>query len=163
MTPLHWAATNGNVDIVKELLSLPGIKRHPKDSPGYTPLMRAAQHKHTVVAHLLSSSDDGSDLSTIARQACTEFYATIVDFFPQKKDRKKFAVFSKPTIFDLLYSIEHKGDQQKLGERKPPLKTVIESKAAFRWIHLPANNVGRSFPFDNELADWANTRWPGPR
>jgi ankyrin repeat protein len=162
MTPLHWAATNGNVEVVKELLSQPGIKRHPKDSPGYTPLMRAAQHKHTVIAHLLSSSDDGRDLSTIARQACTEYKATIVDFFPQRTDRKKFAVFNKPTIFELLYGIEPKGD----GERKPLWKAAIEStkvKPAFRWIHLPANNVRCSFPLLTKLADSANSRWLGPR
>ena len=150
MTPLHWAATHGHVETVKDLLGQPGIKRHPKDSLGYTPLMRAAQHRHTAITHLLSSSYDGKDLSDVARQACTKYKATVTDFFPHKAERRKFAVFNKPTMFDLLYGIEPPKDaQQKPEERKPLWTTMMEStkaKPAFRWVHLPANNVRYSLP-----------------
>lgn len=137
-TPLHWAASNGHLDVVNLLLGRAGAKRHSKDNGGASPLMLAVKNRHVAIVQLLYSFNEAKDLSKLATQACKEYNATITDFFPQKKDDRKYAVPSKPSVYDLLY-----GSDLETG--KPAITVRItesrKAKPAFRWIHLPANNV----------------------
>jgi hypothetical protein len=133
-TPPHWASFNGHIEVVEILLRQGGIKRYLQDDSGYSPLMLAGQNRHTAVAQLLAY--DGSELPRIGIRACEEHRALITDFFPQKTSRDKYAIFHKPSIYDLLYRVGK--------ESKPVVSTVLEAakeKSAFKWIHLPANNV----------------------
>ena len=168
MTPLHWAAEKGHLEIVRLLLSKPSVRtqRHAKNSSGYSPLMLAGKNQHIAIIQLLSAFNDGRDLSETAKQVCVEYHATITDFYPQKMERTKFAVFSKPSVYDLLYGSQppEAGADSDVGQpliniridkdsRKPhkisragdvPGKAKEDPKKArpaFRWIHLPANNV----------------------
>ncbi|KAH0543141.1 hypothetical protein FGG08_002486 [Glutinoglossum americanum] len=135
-TPLHWASSNGHAEVVRLLLSQPGIKRHLVDKSDYFPLILAGEHGQRDVVELLSSSYDGSELSTAEARACGVYKARVTDFFPQKTDKNRFAVVNKPTVYDLLYRSGPK-------RQKPVFSTLVENgaKDAFRWIHLPANNA----------------------
>ncbi|MCJ1476515.1 hypothetical protein MMC13_005181 [Lambiella insularis] len=169
MTPLHWAAEKGHLDIVRILLSKPAVRarRHSKNSSGYSPLMLAGKNQHLAIMQLLSAFNDGRDLSELQKQACKEYHATITDFYPQKTERGRFAVFRKPCVYDLLYGSEppEAGSDSDIGmsmikirldedSKKPSKisravkdvpKTAKEdpkkARPAFRWIHLPANNM----------------------
>ena len=52
-TPLCYAASNGKVEVVKELLSMPGIGVNIAQKTGATPLFFAAFHRHVEVVKLL--------------------------------------------------------------------------------------------------------------
>jgi ankyrin repeat protein len=138
-TPLHWAAFNGHIPVIKLLLGHPTINRHVKDVGGSTPLSLAATNHHIATMQLLSPSTDGSMLSSNVEMVCKEYYGTITDFFPRETDRRRdFFETNSRTVFDLLY-----GKKPKSG--KPLVPTLVQNvkgKPAFRWIHLPANNVG---------------------
>lgn len=58
-TSLHLAAMQGHEDIVKFILSRPGVSRdvvNAKDQFGYTPLHLAVRHSHAGVVKLLTTS-----------------------------------------------------------------------------------------------------------
>ena len=133
MTPLHWSARNGHMNAVNVLLQQHDIRRDRKDSVEETPMLGAAQNGHIDIVRLLSPADDGAHLSTTAQAACRGFQATVVDFGMEHRtmNHKKYSVF------DLLYGWE----EQK---QKPTVTTLVRNipaKPAFRWIHLPANNM----------------------
>lgn len=49
-TALHWAASSGSTDIVRELVSKDGVEVDKRDSSGWTPLMIAGKPKGFTVA-----------------------------------------------------------------------------------------------------------------
>lgn len=54
-TALHWASREGNLEIVDQLLSVPGIDVNARDSDGQTPYHKAAKKGHlNVVRRLLT-------------------------------------------------------------------------------------------------------------
>jgi ankyrin repeat protein len=58
MTPLNYAAMEGNVEAVKILLSVDGIDVNAGEKMGYTPLHRAASSGHVDVIKALISHKD---------------------------------------------------------------------------------------------------------
>ncbi|KAI4229409.1 MAG: hypothetical protein L6R36_000863 [Xanthoria steineri] len=133
MTPLHWCARNGHINIVKLLLRQQGIRIHRKDSFEETPMLGAAQNGHIDIARLLSPTNDGVKLSLPARAACDGFQATIVDFGMEHRPMNH----RKYSVFDLLYGWDD-------DKQKPAVTTLarnVPAQPAFRWIHLPTNNL----------------------
>ncbi|KAL8799894.1 MAG: hypothetical protein Q9182_005551 [Xanthomendoza sp. 2 TL-2023] len=133
MTPLHWCARNGHVEVVNLLLRNPGIRIHRKDSFEETPMLGAAQNGHIEIARLLSPTNDGAKLSLPALEACNGFQATVVDFGMEHRHMNH----RKHSVFDVLYGWD--ADRQK-----PAITTLVRNvpaKPAFRWIHLPTNNL----------------------
>ncbi|KAL8833668.1 MAG: hypothetical protein Q9176_007869 [Flavoplaca citrina] len=133
MTPLHWSARNGHTDLVKLLLRQPGIRVHRKDSFEETPMLGAAQNGHIDIARLLSPTNDGARLSLPARVACDGFQATVVDFGMEHRPMNH----RKYSVFDVLYGWDE-------NKQKPIVTTLsrnVAAKPAFRWIHLPTNNL----------------------
>jgi ankyrin repeat protein len=51
-TPLHYAASSGQIERVKLLLAHPGIELEPVDYQGRTPLCQAAEAGHAVVVRI---------------------------------------------------------------------------------------------------------------
>ena len=136
MTPLHWAAFNGHEDVVKLILARPETNIAIKDGFDRSPMLCAAERYHKNIVQLLSPARAANRLSPAAQRACQEFEATVVDF-GTFRDGKKQLVF-KPSVYELLYG----WDSQ--DENKPKVATLCENikyQPAFRWIHLPANNV----------------------
>lgn len=133
MTALHWSARNGHIGIVRLLLQQPGIRKHRKDFFEESAMIGAAQNGHIEIAHILSPTRDGDTLSTEARIACEGFQATVVDFGMEHRpmNHKKYS------IFDVLYGWND-------AREKPTVTTLVRNipaKPAFRWIHLPTNNI----------------------
>ncbi|KAL8734987.1 MAG: hypothetical protein Q9166_001112 [cf. Caloplaca sp. 2 TL-2023] len=133
MTALHWCARNGHINVVKILLQHKGIRIHRKDLFEETPMLGAAQNGHIEIVRLLSPANDGANLSPAAQEACNGFQATVVDFGMEHRamNHKKYS------MFDLLYGWEQ--DRQK-----PTVTTLarnVPAKPAFRWIHVPTNNI----------------------
>jgi ankyrin repeat protein len=140
-TPLHWAAEKGYIKVVKLLLKRRDIQWNSKDNSEQTPLLRAAKHQHAGIVQLLSALSDGRELSETALRVCKEYHATVVDFLGRKPKGSRAALISKHTVFDVLYGIDPKSEKSLVTT----LTQNIFTKPAFRWIHLPANNVS-SFP-----------------
>ncbi|KAL8671688.1 MAG: hypothetical protein Q9168_003810 [Polycauliona sp. 1 TL-2023] len=133
MTALHWSARNGHIGVVRLLLRQPGIRVHRKDSFDETPMLGAAQNGHMEIARLLSPTNDGPNLSMSAQVACKGFQATVVDFGMEHRPMNH----RKHSVFDVLYG----WDAEK---QKPTVTTLarnVPAKPAFRWIHLPTNNL----------------------
>ncbi|KAL9596063.1 MAG: hypothetical protein Q9219_006049 [cf. Caloplaca sp. 3 TL-2023] len=133
MTALHWCARNGHINVVKLLLQQPGIRRHRKDFFDESAMLGAAQNGHIEIAHLLSPTRDGDKLSTEARAACDGFQATVVDFGMEHRPMNH----KKHSVFDVLYGWDESREQ-------PAVTTIVRNipaKPAFRWIHLPTNNI----------------------
>jgi ankyrin repeat protein len=135
MTPLHWAAFNGHEEIVKLILAKPETNIAIKDSFDRTAMLCAAERHHNDLVQILSPARAANRLSENARRACKEFEATVVDF-GNFRDGKKELVF-KHSVYELLYGWDESTNQPKI----PTLAKNIKYQPAFRWIHLPANNV----------------------
>ncbi|KAF2096353.1 ankyrin [Rhizodiscina lignyota] len=141
MTALHWAAQNGHIEIVQELMNRPEIMLSNKDTFNSTPMLRAAEKGHLEIVHMLSPYRFSQRLEDAAKKACQGFEATVVDFGVQPSEKnvehRKGQLVYKHSVYDLLYGWDSKND-------KPLVNTLtknIKSKPAFRWIHLPANNI----------------------
>ena len=63
MTPLSWAARNGNEAIAKLLLEKGGVDLNSRDNNGQTPLSWAARNGNKTIAELLLNKD-GVDLNS---------------------------------------------------------------------------------------------------
>ncbi|OHT09800.1 hypothetical protein TRFO_21155 [Tritrichomonas foetus] len=63
MTPLHWAAQVGSIEMVKILMKSPLININLQDHGGFTPLFWAISHRHFDVCELLLN-DPRISLST---------------------------------------------------------------------------------------------------
>ncbi|KAL8712195.1 MAG: hypothetical protein Q9220_003629 [cf. Caloplaca sp. 1 TL-2023] len=133
MTALHWCARNGHVEMVNLLLRQHDVKIHRKDSFEETPMLGAAQNGHIEIARLLSPTNDWETLSRIAQAACTGFEATVIDFGMEHRPMN----LKKHSVFDVLYGWDN--DRQR-----PTVTTLarnVPARPAFRWIHLPTNNI----------------------
>ncbi|KIW02552.1 hypothetical protein, variant [Verruconis gallopava] len=136
MTALHWAAFRGHKEVVELLLQRPDTKLWLKDTYDRTAILCAAENKHRDIVTRLSPGMTGDRLSQIEMEASKRFQATVVDF-GEFRDGKKQLVFKDHSVYELL----HGWDAEK---NKPLVATHVKSvrhQPAFRWIHLPANNI----------------------
>ncbi|KAK1771491.1 hypothetical protein QBC33DRAFT_575495 [Phialemonium atrogriseum] len=135
MTPLHWAAFNGHEGVVELILNKPETNITIKDGFDRTPMLCAAERHHKNIVQLLSPARAANRLNPVAQCACKEFEATVVDF-GSFRDGKKQLVF-KHSVHELLYGWNSQEDRPTI----PTLTKNIKYQPAFRWIHLPANNI----------------------
>lgn len=142
MTALHWAAQNGHKDIVEVITQKADVILNGRDAFMSTPLLRAAERGHSDIVHMLSPYKMWDRLPHAAQQACSRMDATVVDFgvAPSEKNvehRKGQLVNREQKIHELLYGWDAKNEKPTVS----CLAKNIKSKPAFRWIHLPANNL----------------------
>ena len=139
MTALHQAAHSGCEDVVRLLLAREDTRLGVKDADLRTPLICAAERGHRDVVRLLSPAANAARLSEAEREACRKFEATVWDFGiegePRGKQQRKLV--SNTTVADLLYGWDAARDKPAIPTQAKNLK----HEQAFRWIHLPANNV----------------------
>lgn len=140
MTALHWAAQNGHKGIVELIMQKPDVILAGRDAFMSTPLLRAAERGHEDIVHMLSPYKMWDRLSHAAQQAC-KMEATVVDFgvAPSEKnlEHRKGQLVYKQSVADLLYGWDSKNEKPTIS----CLAKNIKSKPAFRWIHLPTNNL----------------------
>jgi len=145
MTPIHWAAFNGHEEAVKLILSKTDHTGRPeadlalKDTFDRTPMLCAAENYHAEIVQLLQPGKIGYRVPRALRRAMEGFDATVVDFGGEGgafRDGKKQLHF-KYSVYDLLYGWNVDTDKPKV----PTQVKNIKHQPAFRWIHLPANNV----------------------
>jgi len=135
MTPLHWASYNGRTEVVGIIVDRPEANLAIKDSFHRTALLCAAEQRHDEVCTMLSPGRTGKRLQGAAKLACDRLEATVVDFGMELRVGRQ-RVF-KYSVFDLLYGWDDVSDKPHV-----PLRVKnIKHKPAFRWVHLPANNV----------------------
>ena len=135
MTALHWAAYNGHEDVVKLIVTHKDANLTIKDSFDRTPMLCAAEKDHSAVVEILSPGRNGARLHEKARLACKDFEATVVDFGMNLREGRQRRF--RHNVFELLYGWDAESN-------KPRVTTAVKNvphKPAFRWIHLPANNV----------------------
>jgi ankyrin repeat protein/Mg2+ and Co2+ transporter CorA len=138
-TPLHIAAEMGHVDIVKALLQQPDIQFAAKDSRGNTPLIDAARSKEREpILQLLAPWNDlfVQSLPENVKQAAKDYDANVVDF--QKAADTKIPRHKMP-VFNVLYHDPEEAGA--LGREHVSTRPDPSKEGAFRWIHLPANNL----------------------
>ncbi|QDS71946.1 hypothetical protein FKW77_000869 [Venturia effusa] len=145
MTPLHWSAFNGHEEAVKLLLAKVDTSGRPeadlalKDTFERNPMLCAAENYHTGIVQLLQPGKIGYRVPRALRRAMDGFDATVVDFGGEGgafRDGKKQLHF-KHSVYDLLYGWNADTDKPKV----PTQVKNIRHQPAFRWIHLPANNI----------------------
>lgn len=134
MTPLHWAAFNGHEEVVDVLLRRPETDPCIKDTFYRIPMLCAAERRHRGLAERLCPARMAERLPPVARAACKAFEAKVVDFNFRGGEAQR--VFGH-SVFDLLYGWDGNRGQPSV----PILPCNVKHEPAFRWVHLPANNV----------------------
>jgi ankyrin repeat protein/Mg2+ and Co2+ transporter CorA len=138
-TALHIAAEMGHVDIVELLLQQPDIQFAAKDSRGNTPLIDAARStERESILRLLAPWSDlfVRSLPENVKRAARDYDANVVDF--QKGSGAKMLRHKMP-VFNVLYQ-----DPERVGalnREHVSTRPDPSQKEAFRWIHLPQNNL----------------------
>jgi ankyrin repeat protein len=145
MTPLHWAAFNGHEDVVKLILAKIDALGRPeanlalKDTFDRTPMLCAAENHFSEIVQLLQPGKTGYRVPQVLRRAMEGFDATVVDFGGEGGEFRngKKQLHFKYSVFDLLHGWNADTNKPKV----PTQVKNIKHQPAFRWIHLPANNV----------------------
>lgn len=70
-TPLHLAASNGHLKMVKHLVQIHGADLSVKDRYGGTPMVDAIRHKHDSCAAFLRSQGASLEVDDAAEQLCS--------------------------------------------------------------------------------------------
>jgi ankyrin repeat protein len=151
-TLLHIAVENVQYAPTEFLLRR-GADITIKDKNGKTPLDLAKSPRHERIRELFQKRPpiDGpiideagmpadlqlpkKPLLSISQAVCREIRATVVDFF---LGHREYHFVERPSVFDLLYG---KGPEVLMQGVTDSMKETEEATRAFRWLHLPANNV----------------------
>jgi ankyrin repeat protein len=136
-TALHWAAQNGHKEVVGLLLKQGDTRLFVKDSFERTPIICAAENGHDEIVQMLSPGQTGHRLSPAAKIACDNFKATIVDFGLERQARGQTQRVLERSMYELLYEWDPVHKKDKIPSQIKNMK----DKPAFRWIHIPHNNV----------------------
>jgi ankyrin repeat protein len=102
VSPLHLAAQGGHLEVVQLLLGRKDVKRAARDIFGFTPFLRAAQHKRKDIVHILAPFRNVEALSEDALGACNGFSATIVDFGDFHNENR---VEKKITVYGMRFPV----------------------------------------------------------
>ena len=70
-TPLHLAASNGHLKMVKHLVQIHGADLSVKDRYGGTPMVDAIRHKHDACAAFLRNQGASLEVDNAAEQLCS--------------------------------------------------------------------------------------------
>jgi len=138
-TALHIAAEMGHVEIVKELLQQEGVQFAAKDSRGNTPLIDAAKSKEREqILKLLAPWNDlfVQSLPPDVKQAAKLYDANIIDF---QRVPGSTILRHKISVSDVLY--KECGEAGAISHSHVSTRPDPKKDGAFRWIHLPANNL----------------------
>jgi ankyrin repeat protein len=138
-TALHIAAEMGHVEVVELLLQQEGVQFAAKDSRGNTPLIDAAKSKERKqILQLLAPWNPllVQSLPQDVRHAAQLYDANIIDF-PRVAGPKMLR--HKISVFDVLY--KECGEAGSLSHNSVSTRPDPDKDGAFRWIHLPANNL----------------------
>ena len=55
-TPMHWAAFNGNIEVMQILMHHSLVEKNPNDKNGRTPYFLAVKNDHTYVVNYLTAT-----------------------------------------------------------------------------------------------------------
>jgi ankyrin repeat protein/Mg2+ and Co2+ transporter CorA len=138
-TALHIAAEMGHVEIVEVLLKQDGVQFAAKDSRGNTPLIDAARSKERKhILQLLAPWNNLfiQSLPPDVMKAAQVYDANIIDF---QKATGPTMLRHKIPVSDVLY--KDCGEAGALGHDHVSTRPDPTKDGAFRWIHLPANNL----------------------
>ena len=144
-TALHIAAETGNVEVLRHLLTFRtgsrGVNVTKRDVFGNSALVCAAKPGHRDIVGLLAPYS-GPALGAVAQKAAEEIKASVVDFEPERRNRPRH---TPRRVFDLIFGSPPVSlEQEKLLERRDSITDSQHEEhpsKAFRWVHLPANNV----------------------
>ena len=142
-TALHLAAEAGNIEVVRHLLNLRtgAVNVAKRDVHGNSALVCAAKAAHKAIVRILAPYSAPA-LDAIAKKAAEEMRASVIDFDSQGKNGLHL---TPRRVFDLIYGSPRISIEQTTMDETPDLGTDSRQKSqtskAFRWIHLPANNV----------------------
>ena len=112
MTPLHFAARQGHIELVKAITNMESGDKNPKDASGVTPLHLAALYGHLdIVEHLCTFVQDvnikdnynQTPLHSASRQGKLE----VVQFLIGKKADPKLKANNGSTAYDLAIKYKH--------------------------------------------------------
>jgi ankyrin repeat protein len=156
-TALHWAADEGHLGVVRRILVEPASSKNTKDNSENTPFSLAAQKDHREIMQILQPYVHGGGLSDHAKHACEKFTAAVIDFYYDGNmhyQNKRSPMVQRRSVYDVLYAPKskpklHKGEPIDQSHERikegflytTNLKTIKGTVPAFRWIHLPANNI----------------------
>jgi hypothetical protein len=135
MTALHYACQNGYANVVELLLARRDTELGLKDSSHRTPILCAAEKAHQEIVAMLAPERNGHRLPLNALHSSQSFKATIVDFGINENHHLQRRISS--SMYDLLYGWDEINEKPKV----PTQIKNIKIKPAFRWIHMPANNL----------------------
>ncbi|GAB7333874.1 hypothetical protein MBLNU13_g05994t1 [Cladosporium sp. NU13] len=138
-TALYLAVEMGHVKIAELLLQQEGVQFAAKDSRGNTPLLDAAKSRERKqILQLLAPWNDMfvQSLPQDVKQAAQRYDANIIDF--QEFVGPRMSRHKIP-VFDVLY--KGCGEAGAISHSCVSTRPNSAKDGAFRWIHLPANNL----------------------
>ncbi len=139
MTPLHWAAFNGHESVVKLLLTKPETNIALKDGFDRTPMLCAAERHHKQIVQLLSPTAPATGCRPWSRAPARPSRPPSWILATSATTRSSLSS-SPPSTTSCMAGSGTRGPRLT-GQRCPRSRATSSGRPAFRWIHLPANNI----------------------